>query len=56
MIPVIEREVVQNRKWITSKEMADVLSVSGSTPGGIGVNAAVFVGYRLGGIPGPLPR
>ncbi|GIP31535.1 chromate transporter [Paenibacillus sp. J2TS4] len=48
MIPVIEREIVTKRQWMDDKEMADVLSISGSAPGGIGVNAAIFTGFRLG--------
>jgi chromate transporter len=52
MIPVIEREVVSRKNWISEQEMCDVLTVSGSAPGGIGVNAAAFIGYRLAGIPG----
>ncbi|SDE14487.1 chromate transporter [Paenibacillus sp. UNCCL117] len=52
MIPVIEREVVGKREWIAEKDMSDVLSVAGSAPGGIGVNAAAFVGYRMAGLAG----
>lgn len=52
MIPAIEREVVDKRHWITQDEMSGVLSVAGSAPGGIGVNAASFIGYRVAGIPG----
>jgi chromate transporter len=52
MIPVIEREVVIKRGWIKPSEMADVLSIAGAAPGGIGVNAAALVGYRLAGILG----
>ncbi|MBP1155914.1 chromate transporter [Paenibacillus sp. PvR098] len=52
MIPAIEREVVDKQQWITHDEMSGVLSVAGSAPGGIGVNAASFIGYRLAGIPG----
>jgi chromate transporter len=52
MIPVIEAEVVGKRRWIPEREMSDVLSVAGSAPGGIGVNAAAFVGHRLAGLPG----
>lgn len=54
MIPAIEREVVLRRKWIGEKEMTEVLSVAGSAPGGIGVNAAAFIGFRLGGLPGAI--
>jgi chromate transporter len=52
MIPLIEREIVGVRQWVTQHEMADVLSIAGSAPGGIGVNASAFVGYRRAGIPG----
>lgn len=52
MIPVIEREILEKRQWINEKEMADMISLSGSAPGGVGVNAAAFVGYRKAGFAG----
>ncbi|TCM86201.1 chromate transporter [Paenibacillus sp. BK033] len=52
MMPVIEREVVNKRQWIAEKELADVVSLAGSAPGGVGVNAAAFIGYRKAGVPG----
>jgi chromate transporter len=52
MIPVIERVCVEKRQWVSENEMTDVLSIAGSAPGGIGVNASAFIGYRLAGIPG----
>lgn len=52
MIPAIEREVVGKRKWIREEEMADALSIAGSAPGGVGVNAATFIGYRAAGVKG----
>lgn len=52
MMPVIEREVVEKRKWIAERELADVVSLAGSAPGGVGINAAAFIGYRRAGIPG----
>jgi Chromate transport protein ChrA len=52
MMPVIEREVVEKRKWIAEKDLADIVSLAGSAPGGVGVNAAAFIGYRKAGIPG----
>lgn len=54
MLTAIEREVVENRKWMDASEMADMISVAGSAPGGVAVNAATFVGYRLKGIPGAI--
>lgn len=52
MIPVIEREILEKKQWIDEKEMADMVSLSGSAPGGVGVNAAAFVGYRKAGLAG----
>ncbi|MFC3345508.1 chromate transporter [Paenibacillus abyssi] len=52
MIPVIEREIVGKRRWISEDEMADMVSLAGSAPGGVGVNAAAFVGYRVAGVAG----
>lgn len=52
MIPVIEREVVDRRQWMKREEMNELVSVAGSAPGGVGVNAAAFIGYRMGGVMG----
>ncbi len=54
MIPMIEREVVERRGWIEQDEMNDLLSVAGSAPGGVGVNASAFVGYRMAGVTGAI--
>ncbi|MEB3101514.1 chromate transporter [Ferviditalea candida] len=54
MLPVIEQEVVEKRKWLHAEEMSNVISIAGSAPGGIGVNAAVFIGYRLASILGAI--
>lgn len=54
MIPIIEREVVEKRQWLDEAELADMLSLAGSAPGGVGVNSAVFVGYRKAGIAGAI--
>lgn len=52
MIATIEREIVEQRKWMDREEMDDMVSVAGSAPGGVAVNSAAFVGYRLGGLAG----
>lgn len=49
MIPIIERDVVEKRKWVTQIEMLDILAISESTPGPISVNAATYIGYKVGG-------
>ncbi|MBQ3291202.1 MAG: chromate transporter [Mogibacterium sp.] len=38
--------------WFTSGQLADMIAISESTPGPIGVNMATYVGYTCGGIPG----
>ncbi|WP_046228457.1 chromate transporter [Paenibacillus dauci] len=52
MIPMIEREIVHKRSWISEQELDELLSLAGSAPGGVGVNASTFIGYRMGRIPG----
>lgn len=54
MIPSIEKEIVEHRQWMDEDEMSDVLSIAGSSPGGIGVNASTLTGYRLAGLQGAL--
>lgn len=49
MIPLIERELADNKKWITKDEILDMIAISESTPGPIAVNIATFVGYNIGG-------
>jgi chromate transporter len=49
MLPAIELEAVINRRWVTEEEMAEAISISGAAPGGIGINAAAFIGYKIMG-------
>lgn len=54
MIATIEQEIVHKKGWMTQEEMGDMVSISGSAPGGVAVNSAAFIGYRLGGIAGAI--
>ncbi|MFB9328219.1 chromate transporter [Paenibacillus aurantiacus] len=54
MIPVIEREAVAKRQWLPESELGELLTVAGTAPGGVGVNAAAFIGYRTAGILGAI--
>lgn len=47
MIPLIEREVVDNKKWIEQDEFSEMLALAQIAPGPIAINTAVFVGYKL---------
>jgi chromate transporter len=48
MIPLIQEEMVEKKKWITTEEMVDMIAIAESTPGVIAVNSATFVGYKIG--------
>ena len=50
MVPLIERETVENHHWITDQEMLNILAISESTPGPISINSATFIGYRVAGV------
>lgn len=52
MLPIIEREVVSKKKWMQEDEIGELISLAGSAPGGVGVNAAAMIGHRQAGIPG----
>jgi chromate transporter len=49
MIPLIEREVVDRRKWMSTKDIANIFAVAESVPGAIAINSSTFIGYRLAG-------
>lgn len=52
MLPLFEREVVDNKGWITREEVLDIYAISQSIPGVIAGNSATFIGYRLAGVVG----
>lgn len=50
MLPMLQKEVVDERKWATNDELLDYYAVGQATPGIIAVNTATFVGYKVKGI------
>ncbi len=54
MIPLVQKEVVDNKKWLDKKEFFDALAVAQSTPGVLAVNIAIFVGYKLRKVKGSI--
>jgi chromate transporter len=54
MIPIIQKEAVEKRKWIKDEDIIDLLAIAESTPGVLAVNSATFVGYNVGGFWGSL--
>lgn len=49
MIPLISKEVVENKKWITDDDILEIVAIAESTPGPIAINSATFVGYKVAG-------
>ena len=54
MIAVIERELVERKKWIEQEEFLDMVAIAESTPGPIAKNSATYVGYKIGGVLGAI--
>ncbi len=54
MIPLIQKEVVDKRKWIEQNEFIDMLAMAQSAPGVMAINTAIFVGYKIKGFKGSL--
>ena len=52
MIPLIQRETVDNHKWVTEDDILEIIAIAESTPGPIAINSATFVGYRTCGVLG----
>lgn len=52
MLPMLQREVVENRGWATEEEIMDYFAIGQCTPGIIAVNTATFVGQKQKGIIG----
>ena len=49
MLPILQREVVEKKKWTTEEELMDYYAIGQCTPGVIAVNTATFVGQGLAG-------
>ena len=54
MLPMLQKEVVESRKWATEEELLDYYAVGQCTPGIIAVNTATFIGLKARGIMGAI--
>jgi chromate transporter len=54
MLPILQREVVENKGWATEEELSDYFAIGQCTPGVIAVNTATFIGRKKDGIPGAI--
>ena len=52
MLPILQREVVENKKWATEEELTDYFAIGQCTPGVIAVNTATFIGQKYKGTVG----
>ena len=52
MLPILQREVVENKGWATDEELTDYFAIGQCTPGVIAVNTATFIGQKYKGILG----
>ena len=52
MLPILQRELVEQRGWATEEELTDYFAIGQCTPGIIAVNTATFVGHKQKGAPG----
>ncbi len=52
MLPILQKEVVENKKWATEEEVMDYFAIGQCTPGVIAVNTATFIGQKRKGVLG----
>lgn len=52
MVPLIQCETVEKKKWINDDDILEIVAIAESTPGPIAVNSATFVGYKTAGVLG----
>jgi len=54
MIPLIQAEVVEKKKWLNEEDFLDLLAISQTAPGILAVNMSIFIGYKLRGLKGSI--
>ena len=50
MIPLIQKEACDKKKWISEQDIFEIIAIAESTPGPIAINSATFIGYKVAGI------
>ena len=54
MLPLLERDLVQDRGWTTTQDLTDYFAIGQCTPGVIALNVSTFIGYKRKGVAGAL--
>jgi len=49
ILPVIKREIVENRKWVNDTVFSDILIITQGMPGQLALNSSIQIGVRLRG-------
>ena len=49
MLPLIQQEVVDRKRWLDEEEFLNMIALAQAAPGLIAVNSAIFIGWRIGG-------
>lgn len=49
MIPLIQSEIAERKRWISEEDILDIVAIAESTPGPIAINMATFVGFKVCG-------
>lgn len=52
MIPFIEEEFIEKKRWVTRNDMTEMIALSQSFPGVIAVNVSIFIGHKIAGMTG----
>ena len=47
MIPIIESEVVDKKKWLSKEDFIDTVAIAQTSPGVFAINLSVFIGYKM---------
>ena len=54
MLPLIQKEVVDENGWLTTDEFLDAIAISQTSPGAVAINISIFIGYKLNGVLGAI--
>lgn len=54
MIPIFEKEFVDNQKWIEKEKLVNIISITQTVPGSVAINMSIFFGYSIAGFLGAL--
>ena len=54
MLPLLQRELCEDRNWLPEEELTDYYAVGQCTPGPIAMNVSTFIGQKLAGLPGAI--